>query len=158
MKNGTAGASTLCTSTVSFTSKSTSPTHSWKRSTSHYICRLFRPVSNDPSSLPSPTRDNLEPRSRQSTYYGYSFESWCTSSEEPSPDQIRTPTWGGDVDTAVQWCGVVKTKLGNTRLILGGEVDCVRGSFTGQTDTFLELKTSIAIRPHHAGDESKFEK
>ena len=113
---------------------------------------------NNPSSLPSPTRNNLEPRSRQSTYYGYSFESWCTSSEEPSPDQIRTPTWGGDVDTAVQWCGVVKTKLGNTRLILGGEVDCVRGSFTGQTDTFLELKTSIAIRPHHAGDESKFEK
>lgn len=154
MKSGTAGASTLCTSTVSFTSKSTSPTHSWKRSTSHYICRLFVPFQQ-PLFFP---RNNLEPRSRQSTYYGYSFESWCTSPEKPSPDQVRTPTWGGDVDTAVQWCGVVKTKLGNTRLILGGEVDCVKGSFTGQTDTFVELKTSIAIRPRHAGDESKFEK
>ena len=114
------------------------------------VC-AFCPVSMTP--VP---RNNLDPWPRQATYYGYSFESWCTSSEKPSPD--RTPTWGGDVDTAVQWCGVVKTKLGNTRLILGGEVDCVKGSFTGQTDTFLELKTSLAIRPHNAGDESKFEK
>jgi len=36
--------------------------------------------------------------------------------------------WGGDVDTNVQWCSVVKTKIGNNiRLILGGEVDCVKG-------------------------------
>jgi RAT1-interacting protein len=101
-------------------------------------------------------RNNLEPRLRQSTYYGYSFESWCTSSETPSPD--RRPTWGGDVNTAVQWCGVAKTKLGDTRLVLGGEVDCVKGRFTGQTDTFVELKTSLAIRPRNAGDESRFER
>ena len=91
-------------------------------------------------------------------YYGYAFESWCTSSEKPSPDRDRRPAWGGDVDTAVQWCAVVKTKLENTRLILGGEVDCVKDEFTGETDTFVELKTSLAIRPRNLGDETKFEK
>jgi len=91
------------------------------------------------------------------TYYGYAFESWCTAPEKPSPD--RRPAWGGDVDTAVQWCTVVKTKLADTRLVLGGEVDCVRGAFTGaSTDSFVELKTSLAIRPHNAADETKFEK
>ena len=31
------------------------------------------------------------------------------------------------MDTNVQWCSVVKTKLGDTRIVIGGEVDCVRG-------------------------------
>ena len=31
------------------------------------------------------------------------------------------------MDTNVQWCSVVKTKLGDTRMVIGGEVDCVRG-------------------------------
>ncbi len=56
------------------------------------------------------------------TYYGYAFESWCTASQPGSPSG-----WGEDVDTNVQWCSVVKTKLGETRMVIGGEVDCVRG-------------------------------
>ena len=56
------------------------------------------------------------------TYYGYAFESWCTASQPGAPSG-----WGGDVDTTVQWCSVVKTKLGDTRILIGGEVDCVRG-------------------------------
>ena len=114
--------------------------------------RLNTSTNNNRSS----SRNNLEPRFRQWTYYGYAFESWCTSTERPSPG--RRPSWGGDVDTAVQWCAVVKTKLASTRLVLGGEVDCVRGAFTGDTETFLELKTSLALRPHNATDETKFEK
>jgi hypothetical protein len=35
--------------------------------------------------------------------------------------------WGGDVNTNVQWCSVVRTKLGDTRVVIGGEVDCVKG-------------------------------
>jgi RAT1-interacting protein len=78
----------------------------------------------------------LEPRHRLQSYYGYSFESYCTSS---TPDEHKHHAsssssstssavgWGGDVDTNVQWCSVVKTKLGDTRIIIGGEVDCVRG-------------------------------
>jgi RAT1-interacting protein len=68
-------------------------------------------------------RNNMQPRHRLQTYYGYAFESYCTSSV---PDRA-VPGWGGDVDTDIQWWSVVKTKLGDTRMIMGGEVDCVRG-------------------------------
>lgn len=73
-------------------------------------------------------RNNLPPHQRQQTYYGYSFESYCTSSS-PHKSLLpgHAPGWGGDVDTNVQWCSVVKTKLADTRLVIGGEVDCVRG-------------------------------
>lgn len=75
----------------------------------------------------------MAPRHRMFSYYGYSFESYCTSSsadrkEVPSDSLRHPPGWGGDVDTNVQWCAVVKTKLGNERLVIGGEVDCARGS------------------------------
>lgn len=81
-------------------------------------------------------------RQRIQTYYGYAFESWCTSDTPPSSLQpgthehaspshpggdVSPPGWGGDVDTNVQWCSVVKTKLGDTRMVIGGEVDCVKG-------------------------------
>jgi RAT1-interacting protein len=69
----------------------------------------------------------MQARQRLQTYYGYAFESWCTSPEPPTPESKGR--WGGDVDTNVQWCSVVKTKLGDTRLVIGGEVDCVRGQF-----------------------------
>ena len=68
-------------------------------------------------------RENLTPHHRLQTYYGYSFESFCTAGTPHA-----NPGWGGDVDTNIQWCSVVKTKLGNTRLVIGGEVDCVRGA------------------------------
>ncbi|KAF5372761.1 hypothetical protein D9615_010106 [Tricholomella constricta] len=104
-------------------------------------------------------KNNMEPRHRLQTYYGYAFESYCTS-EAPTrtvSSKSSDPTgWGGDVDTNVQWCSVVRTKLGNMRLLIGGEVDCVRGKHTHQTDTFVELKTSLVIRG--PSDEIKFEK
>jgi RAT1-interacting protein len=73
----------------------------------------------------------MEPRHRLQSYYGYAFESYCTSStphQQPDPhDSVQG--WGVDVDTNIQWCSVVKTKLGDTRMVIGGEVDCVRGEF-----------------------------
>lgn len=67
------------------------------------------------------------------TYYGYAFESYCTA-DSPQSSQNRISIqrssrgWGDEaVDTNIQWCSVVKTKLGIYRLIFGGEVDCVRG-------------------------------
>lgn len=72
----------------------------------------------------------MEPRQRRQTYYGYAFESYCTSStpgrREGTPSDVQG--WGGDVNTNVQWCSIVKTKLGNRRIVIGGEVDCVRGT------------------------------
>ncbi|KAI1788942.1 RAI1-domain-containing protein [Ganoderma leucocontextum] len=103
-------------------------------------------------------KENLAPRHRQLTYYGYSFEAWCTSSRPGVSERIpgHPIGWGGDVDTNVQWCSVIKTKLGDSRLVIGGEVDCVRERFDGKTDTFVELKTSMSIRGPE--DEARFEK
>ncbi|KAJ7476012.1 RAI1 like PD-XK nuclease-domain-containing protein [Mycena latifolia] len=105
-------------------------------------------------------KNDLDPRHQMFTYFGYAFESYCTS-DSPGGTNVPQnpgdpPGWGGDVDTNVQWCSVVRTKLGDTRMVIGGEVDCVRGKYTGKTDTFVELKTSLAIRSPH--DEVKFEK
>ncbi|KAJ7928857.1 RAI1-domain-containing protein [Mycena leptocephala] len=85
-------------------------------------------------------KNDIAPRHRQQTYFGYAFESYCTST---------TPPPGGAP-------AVVRTKLGETRLVIGGEVDCVRGKYTGKTDTFVELKTSLVIRGPQ--DEVRFEK
>jgi RAT1-interacting protein len=83
------------------------------------------------------SREDMEPRHRLQSYYGYSFESYCTSKvlvRATAPQKPGDPVgWGGDVDTNVQWCSVVRTKLGNTRLVIGGEVDCVRGMRFRQT-------------------------
>lgn len=103
----------------------------------------------------------MTPRHRLQSYYGYAFESYCTSSqpggrESRSSDLQDAPGWGGDVNTNVQWCSVVKTKLGDRRIVIGGEVDCVRDSYCGSTDNFVELKTSLSIR--NASDEARFEK
>lgn len=120
-------------------------------------------------------------RQLKQTYYGYGFESYCTSDtprQRPRPDGKRKEPygWSGDVNNNVQWCSVVRTKLGNTRILIGGEVDCVRGMFfafsesddllltellskdrySGQPDTFVELKTSMSIRG--PADEQRFEK
>ncbi|KAF8271140.1 RAI1 like PD-XK nuclease-domain-containing protein [Lactarius quietus] len=78
------------------------------------------------------------------TYYGYAFESWCTASRPDAP-----PGWGGDVDTSIQWCRVVKTKL-------GARVDCVKSRDSGNGDLMVELKTSMNIRGYR--DEERFEK
>ncbi|KAJ7650093.1 RAI1-domain-containing protein [Roridomyces roridus] len=105
-------------------------------------------------------KNNLEPRQRRQTYFGYAFESYCTADKPGVPNVPQhpgdPPGWGGDVDTNVQWCSVVRTKLGDTRMVIGGEVDCVRDKYTGTTDTFVELKTSLVIRGPQ--DSVKFEK
>lgn len=90
-------------------------------------------------------RTNMTARQRKQTYYGHAFESYCAS-ETP----IRQPGWGGDVNTNIQWCNVVHTKLGDIKMVLGGEVDCVKD------DSLVELKTSMDIRNAH--DEARFQR
>lgn len=74
-------------------------------------------------------RNDMEPRHRRQAYYGYAFESYCTTSTPGRRENTGSHAqgWGGDVNTNVQWCSVVKTKLGDRRIVIGGEVDCVRG-------------------------------
>ncbi|PWN22559.1 RAI1-domain-containing protein, partial [Microstroma glucosiphilum] len=110
-------------------------------------------------------------RQRRMGYYGYAFESWCTHSRDVSRgeridfDYAHDDPWDGDVNTNVQWCSVVKTKLGELRLILGGEVDCVdpRPPAPDTTSTagapppaLVELKTTAVLR--RPQDEVHFEK
>jgi RAT1-interacting protein len=79
-------------------------------------------------------KNDMNPRQREQTYFGYSFEAWSTRDTPPDSNYQSgrgprvVPEWGGDVNTNEQWCVVVKTRLGPERLVLGGEVDCVRGS------------------------------
>jgi len=102
-------------------------------------------------------KNDMAPKHRIQTYYGYAFESFCTSDHPSRPSQLprHPPGWGGDVDTNVQWCNIIKTKLADTRIVIGGEVDCARGQFRGKTDNLVELKTSLTIR--NAQDEARFE-
>lgn len=96
---------------------------------------------------------------RLQSYYGYSFESFCTAdppppsalADPPAPPAFTIP------NTNVQWCSVVKTSIGGVRLLIGGEVDCITpspGPIT--TADFIELKTNIAISS--ARDEAAFER
>lgn len=100
------------------------------------------------------------PERKRQTYYGYAYESVCTSApaEERAPyDPPLDP-----VDTDVQWCAVVKANLGGVRMILGGEVDCVEeGTLKDPAHVvspadFVELKTQLELA--EAKDRHKFER
>lgn len=164
-----------CSSMAPSTSKNTSQRRSYRKSKQISIHKL-----NIHQHLLTIVlhREDMTPHHRLQSYFGYSFESYCTSStphqrEKEKASTTDPPGWGGDVDTNVQWCAVVKTKLGNQRLVIGGEVDCVRGQtintylsrytqtsfidkFSGSTNSLIELKTSMTIG--NARDEARFEK
>ncbi|GAA5827356.1 hypothetical protein JCM11251_003779 [Rhodosporidiobolus azoricus] len=128
---------------------------------------LYLEESNPPAKLQKKAAN--ESSYLLQSYYGYSFESYCTqhassSSSHPSapvppppagPDSFEPP------NTNVQWCSVVKTNLGGFRAIVGGEVDCVRpgagkeGRPIGTRD-FVELKTNLVIQSQR--DEVNFER
>jgi RAT1-interacting protein len=91
-------------------------------------------------------RQEEDSRMKRFGYYGYSFESW-TCSQERRP---RDP-WDGNVNTNVQWCSIIKTKLGDSRCILAGEVDAV----DAHTEKPIEVKTSMSIKNDR--DAERFE-
>jgi hypothetical protein len=89
--------------------------------------------------------------------HSYSFESFSTAD---TPYPAADKSWGGDVNTNVQWAGVVRTSLGGIPMIVGGEVDCVHegaGVETGlDVSAFVELKTNLVIEGPR--DEMRFER
>ena len=115
-----------------------------------------------------------DPKMLRLGYYGYAFESYCTVDNEQQVHDAFRPTarrdsappdppgWSGDVNTNVQWCQVVKTKLGDHRLVIGGEVDAVQTEHGGQQ--LVELKTSMQITSAQrnpiraAAEQERFEK
>jgi len=94
--------------------------------------------------------------SLEQRYYGYSYENLVTSPAGRVPP----------VNTNAQWVAVVKAKLNRTRIILGGEVDCIESdafnnlhqrsdhvqknnSAPLQPHQFIEIKTSILPSSEH---------
>lgn len=102
-------------------------------------------------------------KQQRAAYYGYSFESYCTTEHPPGTQSLDEPFasqpqgWGGDVNTNQQWCHIVKTRLGDTRIIIGGEVDCVESSVTelGTREAVVELKTNM--QPRNEQDQLKLQ-
>jgi len=84
------------------------------------------------------------------SYWGYKFETLCllpTTWDETPRDYIENRE-DEIVNNHAQYCSVVKTGIGNTVMILGGEVDAVWDSKPedGSPSTWVELKTSADIR------------
>ncbi|KIM94872.1 hypothetical protein OIDMADRAFT_106473 [Oidiodendron maius Zn] len=88
--------------------------------------------------VPQPGR----PSQDMMSFWGYKFETLC----------LLPDTWGNTpreyienrenetVNNYAQYCSVVKTGIGNTTIVLGGEVDA------GNPANWVELKTSVDIR------------
>jgi RAT1-interacting protein len=66
------------------------------------------------------------------------------------------------VDTHAQYCSIVRTGIGNHTIVLGGEVDCVKGEKpddgSGHSIPYVELKTSESFNGHDSRAAEKFEK
>lgn len=79
-----------------------------------------------------PSRQEEENSYKLQSYFGYSFEAYSTTSGKAKPsktakDKTKKKKKDIAVNTNVQWCCVVKSKIGKVRLYMGGEVDCVEG-------------------------------
>lgn len=126
---------------------------------------LYLEDSSPPSKLASKAASEFS--NRLQSYYGYSFEAFCTmpsspssASSAPPPSISAFPAEAEDgftpPNTNIQFCSLVKTSLGPHRTILGGEVDCLsprpgleEGNPAGvevKTSDFVELKTNIVIQ------------
>ncbi|KAI8059289.1 hypothetical protein BC940DRAFT_328364 [Gongronella butleri] len=70
-------------------------------------------------------------RQQMMCYWGYRFETLSTVSTPPSElakdDPELTSRLHDSANTNIQYCVLVKTKLGSSSLIMGAEVDCIRG-------------------------------
>ncbi|KMT11859.1 hypothetical protein BVRB_5g105550 [Beta vulgaris subsp. vulgaris] len=79
---------------------------------------------------------------RRRCYWGYCFETLAT--EDPRRD-------GGEgihhIDANVEYCAVIKTKLGAHRILMGAEMDCCDSTDDGRR-FYVELKTSRELEYH----------
>ncbi|KAF2720582.1 putative Dhp1-interacting protein Din1 [Polychaeton citri CBS 116435] len=99
-------------------------------------------------------RDNGKPHRTQKNdqamfqYWGYKFESLATL-PRPWSDCSREEIESRDdeaCDNIAEYCSVVRTSIGVSNLVIGGEVDCVLGGKpedpSSQPVSYIELKTS----------------
>ncbi|XP_002991233.2 decapping nuclease DXO homolog, chloroplastic [Selaginella moellendorffii] len=93
----------------------------------------------DCRKTPEPPQTELQQRQ---CYWGYKYEEVAT--ENPQRDLYEMSGDAGPpvaVDANVEFCTVVRTKLGPHRIIMGAEIDCYDVGSDG-TKRYTELKTS----------------
>lgn len=84
-------------------------------------------------------------------YWGYKFETLCLLQQpwDPTPRAEIESREDLVVNNNAQYCSVVRTGIGSTRLIIGGEVDAVWDCKPDRKEdpiNWVELKTSAEIR------------
>ncbi|XP_024030655.1 decapping nuclease DXO homolog, chloroplastic isoform X1 [Morus notabilis] len=93
----------------------------------------------DVHKLPERPQSELE---RRRCYWGYCFESLATE------DPRRADGEGiHHVDANVEYCSVIKTKLGAHRILMGAEMDCCDSTDDGRR-FYVELKTNRELDYH----------
>ncbi|KAB1215710.1 hypothetical protein CJ030_MR4G004748 [Morella rubra] len=93
----------------------------------------------DVHKLPERPKSELD---RRRCYWGYCFESLAT--EDPK----RADGEGiHHIDANVEYCSVIKTKLGAHRILMGAEMDCCDSTDDGRR-FYVELKTSRELDYH----------
>ncbi|KAJ7952603.1 Decapping nuclease DXO-like chloroplastic [Quillaja saponaria] len=93
----------------------------------------------DVHKLPERSQSELD---RRRCYWGYCFESLAT--EDPRRDDGEGIH---HVDANVEYCSVIKTKLGAHRILMGAEMDCCDSTDDGKR-FYVELKTSRELEYH----------
>ncbi|KAK2734026.1 decapping endonuclease targeting mRNA [Myotisia sp. PD_48] len=101
------------------------------------------------------------PSSNMMSYWGYKFEtisvlpqSWDATPREEIESRINDV-----VNNNPQYCSVVRTGIGSTRMLLGGEVDALwdcKPDLKDDPINWVELKTSAVIR--NSSDAITFER
>ncbi|KAK6947492.1 RAI1-like [Dillenia turbinata] len=91
----------------------------------------------DVHKLPERPQSEIE---RRRSYWGYSFENLAT----------EQAAYGGEpdgIDANVEFCSLIKTKLGAHRILMGAEMDCCDQTDEGRR-FYVELKTSRELDYH----------
>ncbi|KAI7849460.1 RAI1 like PD-XK nuclease-domain-containing protein [Circinella umbellata] len=92
---------------------------------------------------------NKSERQKKMSYWGYQFEAMCTTTEPNGPapkvDETLEPP-----NTNEQYCVLVRTRLGQSSIVMGAEVDCIEGLKPNKEEKsplkqYIELKTSRRI-------------
>ncbi|KAK9767201.1 decapping endonuclease targeting mRNA [Basidiobolus ranarum] len=107
-------------------------------------------------------RSGMTSRHHLMSYWGYRFESLCTIPKPPSEVQGKEDPVLGDrkkdiVNTNIQYCSVVRTKIENKSIIMGAEVDCITEKKSKDPlRQYIELKTTKQFTRER--DQHSFEK
>ncbi|RPB13605.1 RAI1-domain-containing protein, partial [Morchella conica CCBAS932] len=110
------------------------------------------------------SRGKQDRRGEEMSYWGYKFEALSTipGNWDECPREVIEARDEEVVSNEAQFCSIVKTGFGDTRVVIGGEVDAVWNS-NPPTDPnnppiYIELKTSKIIDLNNPRDGVNYER